>query len=811
LTSASRSTTTSKAPVCEEPPPAPPNPLGPTQGDQGTASETPEGEVGPSERVKEEPRAPAGPGARSAGRPRRPRWFSRWFWYIPSRAALARSVKQAPTEARASIGDLRTWIRSNRRELVILSVAMVVFTAVLGWLQYDWYLNFNTSGSDLGTYSQAFSTTVQYHDFFRATNELEGGSNGFLFSAHVVPFFFLLLPLYAVVPGAPTLLVIKQAGIALAAVPLYALARERTGSKNLGLFLGLAFLVSPLTMQIDWNDFDPESFLPLATLLLFFLYTRRRFWPMVGATVLTFAVIETAVPTVALFFGTCALVCFYRRSSEPAASRSFVYRATLVVAALSLAWEVMAYVVLLHFSSGGGTFGSDYAARYAVLGATSLPGVVPAVFLHPVNAWAALNYDASLKLEFVAGLLLAVSFLPLVGELAYLVPSAVFLFTVGLADLQNFYSFGNQYAGYVIPFFWAGAIGGIVRIQTWTRRRSGEGARLPPRGRRLRSPSAAVLIPAAVLLAGIVVTAPLLCPLVASPAWEPSTKSFGPSQITAESTLLARVVGMVPSGASVLTTAHICPQLSDRPDLFRVPTTNYFARGNTMESSLQSFINQSRYALFDYALDPTPTTTALYFGNFSGFGVEVSDDSVLLLARGWTTAPVLWAPASADSAGGSLFTVNATVDTENQTSLGPTLYHSPGTPAGRLWEGSLPQGRNLLPGKYNVTFWLKVQTNTTGRLLDIAIFGTDVVVSLSYFVQTSNGFFYTLKVVPTSTINGEAWDNASFQPTSGFEGNISLSLTITQPTRISSLGNLLNDTASVRLYTVDLMETAPLP
>lgn len=703
--------------------------------------------------------------------------------------------------------DLRRWTGENRRELLWLSAAATLFTAVLGWVQVEWYLNYFALATDIGFYNQALSTTVQYHQFFRETLETPAGYGTNLFAGHLSPFLVLLLPIYALAPGPSILLVLKQAALALAAFPLYAIARRQLGSPRWGLALALLYLANPLTMQVDWTDFDPEVFLPLALLLLFLFFESRRFWPALCAAALTMSVIESGIALVLAFAALSLLTAVVRRTPLPFDQRRYIATTSLAIGLVAVLW-LLAFLQISHMFGGiGGSFSTTYAGKYQVLGATSLPDVYVQALTHPAMAWSALQYGGMLKLGLVLALFGAFAFLPFLGEVRYLLTVLLLLPIFLLGSKPSLYQMGGQYAAYLLPFLLAGWVGGVRTLRRWVAVRT----RTPsvgPGPRLLRKPPLSTAVPLALAVAGIVTVAPFLFPLLPDPLLEPTTyKAFGLPEDSFHAAWLNKVLALVPPHAPITTVSEIFPQVSNRPGAHVVPGTQFFRAPNTYGGIVQGYVNGSRFVLLDFTENWVSSTALLQYGNLSDFGLLAVADGIYLYERGWQGGPELWLPSSETYPGSTQGPFAATVDENVTTPYGPTLVHNSSTTGARLMWRNVG-GLRLTPGTYTATFWVSIVSNTTGLQLTVNL--TTLPEQLTVFVQQalSTGYYYGFSLQTNASKSSTSLARAWNGNVTGPDQNLTVTFTLVQPSTINVLGILRTTWETVRLYTVSVNQTA---
>jgi uncharacterized membrane protein len=385
----------------------------------------------------------------------------------PPAAAVAPPTPSAPLRA---LEYVRAHVRVSWAGLLILA-AVVIETAVLVDLQALNYHAFFFSEGDIGNYNQAIWTTVHGQGFFYYTTNIPGGTRGDLFAVHFSPFLILLAPFYALAPGPIALVTLKQLAVGLAALPLYGIARVYFPGRVIPLTFSFLYLLSPLSMTIDWNSFDPEAFIPLTLVSALFFFATGRFWGFLVCWVLTLSIIESIPAVLALFAVGGLLGTLVLQPVTPWLTR-VQERKYLVAALLSaVAWLGIAYVALQLASVNGGSFGNVYAARYTVLGASSFLDVIPRSLSDPSAARAALMFGASQKEMFVGILILASGVVSLLVGFRYLLPLAGYMVLALLSNSSPLYSIGTQYPAYISGFLFVGAVEGSLVIYSLLARR----------------------------------------------------------------------------------------------------------------------------------------------------------------------------------------------------------------------------------------------------------------------------------------------------------------------------------------------------
>ncbi|MCI4321953.1 MAG: DUF2079 domain-containing protein, partial [Thermoplasmata archaeon] len=232
------------------------------------------------------------------------------------------------------------------------------------------------------------------------------------------------------------------------------------------------YLVSPVTVATDWNNFDPEVFLPILLLVSLYFFARGRFWPFVAFWILAMSTIEAASGLMMLFavgalVGTF-LPSWFSQMVSPYWTQAQQRRPLFIAFALSAGWLVLAFGALTLTGGRGGGFGDAYATRYTVLGATSLPNVLVRAASDPGAAGAALQFGGGQKATYLLLILAGTGLVSVFGGLRFLLPVTGYFTLALLSNNPAFYLFGTEYSALVAGFLVAGSIEGAARIVMYT-------------------------------------------------------------------------------------------------------------------------------------------------------------------------------------------------------------------------------------------------------------------------------------------------------------------------------------------------------
>jgi uncharacterized membrane protein len=657
------------------------------------------------------------------------------------------------------------------RWLYFLLLAMVIDAVLVYLSQVVAYDGFYTFSQDFGSFNQLFYTTAFDGRLFYYTSNIPAGTGGSFFAVHFSPLMFVVVPFYSALPSPLTLFAIKAIFLALGALPLFGLAHRRLGSAKWAFVLGLVYLLSPMTVAMDWTSFDMEVFMPFMFLASFYYLHRQRYVGFLVYFGLSLATLEPAADLLAAFAFMAVLGAFWGswgiRTPARRKERWVLFAALL----LTVLWVGLSYVVLRHFSSEVGTFGSNWASHYTVLGAGSLVDVFPQALLHPSLAGAALSYDGMHKLAFVLVILGGLAFFPVFGELRYSLPAAVYVGAALLCNYQGFYSIGSQYVVYASPFLFAGAIGGIVFWRDWLARQAPVPAAAAQEPK-IESPISVLsrrrrgdVLLGGTLVLGTLIALAVANPLLASPAGGLTSLHFGVPQVDAHAQFLASVLGLVPPGASILTTPHVFPQVSSRPNAYVIPSSQVFVGNTTYWGWLDDFINRSQYVVLDFVIDSYSSQLMQYFGNYAGFGVVVASSGVVLLERGWHSPPLpqFWQ--------GPSVVINATgseVAALPRFANPPVLIYGPTRASNKSAFLAGPALIRPAPGEYRFSVLFSSSKAFTGTLFRLNLTATPFMFATSSYLQSSFGHHlqYTLQRAgdPQTTVSIAIGSAASAPP-----------------------------------------------
>jgi len=337
---------------------------------------------------------------------------------------------------------------------------------------------------DLSINQQALSSTINSnhpYPFYEAINCGRDGRCSFLLVHPVFLAYGMTVP-YAIWPTPLTLFAIQDLVLALAALPLYAIAQIATNSQRLSLAIAGVYLVW-LPAFTGIFSFHWEAFIPLEFFLIFWLWLTERYRYAIPVVIIAYITLEV-MPILLLFLAVFFLLPWVRplarllRRELPrfghghvpftAPARAIVAqirtglrsRRRLRVSAYLLLGSLAAYLLLHGFVTNGGV----------LLGLPTLPAKYVIPVTRPVYA-AQFTLGNLLK----AGRAKLVFWLVIFGTLGMvplLAPRTLVLIApwIGLSvcATSGYYRMGDQYAFITASLIFIGFIYGAARLKRWS-------------------------------------------------------------------------------------------------------------------------------------------------------------------------------------------------------------------------------------------------------------------------------------------------------------------------------------------------------
>jgi uncharacterized membrane protein len=579
--------------------------------------------------------------------------------------SLARQKVVAPARWRAWLGGLA---------VLAMTLGYSLYMSVLTVARHKSFL---THAFDLGIQVQAMYTLLT-RGYPLVT--LYGPEAVNRLGDHFGLIHYVIAPVYAAVPSAPTLLILQSVALGLGAIPVYLLAKDKIRNTAFAVALAAAYLLYPALHAINTFDFHELALVtPLLLFSLYFLEKGRRRAFLVFLVLATLTREEVALSSAAI--GLYILLVKRER------------RLGGLVLVGSLAYFVLVNQVIMPALGGGPDLGRF--AGIAVGEGTGFQAIVLGILTNPIYAFNQIFLNGQ-KMLFMVQLLLPVIFLPLLAGPAWLMALPAFAVAL-LASVQSQYSLDYHYPAIMIPFVFVLAIFGLQRLN-----------------RRAYNP---VVLVVAILAIGLAMNYAY--------GWVAGKRAGEFPRPSQHDAILARFFAEIPNQASVSTMSDLVPHLSSRDSIYLFPIVNnaeFILLDLSPKANFWPFISIDARGMARDAAIPY-----LISGKY---GLLHGDDGVLLLQRGQDTThngEAIAALLSATYEAEDLATDLPRLDlVDDKASNGIARVGQPAMHTGAAHEGlTFGPYASLLPGKYRVLYLLKHQGDgSTGAVATVDVFST---------------------------------------------------------------------------------------
>jgi uncharacterized membrane protein len=478
------------------------------------------------------------------------------------------------------------------RLLVILGVLLYAY--YYGRFSLQKYDAFQQPGFDVGIFDQGIWLLSRFKDPFVTIMGLN------LFGDHASYILLLFVPLYWIWPHVQLLFLGQTLALAVAAIPVYLIARRILHNSWLALLPALALLLNPALGWLNLENFHPDSFeVPLA-LFAFYFTTVRRWRPFIIMVVLLLLVKED----VALLVVPLGIYVALKHDR----------RVGFITADLGVVWFILTVFFLGPLFSGDSA-GSLDAFRVPFHG---WKGLMSTALTQP---WEVLGYMlASAKIKYVIQSLAPLLFLPLfTWETLVVLPTILFNLLSTFAYQTNI---RYHYTSLMIPVFAWAALTYLRRVKDFGARRA-------------------------------LVVMVLLASVFSAYLWGPGDWSRQPStryDLNApDIQAIAEAVTLIPADAVVACRSRISTHLAHRPQVYDFPTPFYasYYGDASMDRQRLAAADEVQYVLdMPDRLSDVGARVFLALQENAGFRQIYSKNGVVLLQR------VTAAAAASGSAGG---------------------------------------------------------------------------------------------------------------------------------------------------------------
>jgi len=297
---------------------------------------------------------------------------------------------------------------------------------------------FNNHALDDGYNDNLIWNTLQGNFFY---SEIKGYCT---LGDHLDPILLLFLPFYFFGLGPRFLFITQTILIALGALPIYWLAKERLKDSPFTLLFPLAYLLYIPTVNITFQGFYQIALAITPLLLAFYYLLNDKYRPFL-LWLLVALFCQEDVALVAAFLGGYILL-----KKKPKLLGS-----SLLLGGLAL-FVIDLQIIIPYFKGTNYT----YFERYAYLG-TSTAAALKTLFTRPFFVFKHILITD--KILYLVGLFLPVAFLSFLAPSA-LIPAIPALAQNLLSTYSDMYQLGTRYPSATIPFVFMSAILGLEKL-----------------------------------------------------------------------------------------------------------------------------------------------------------------------------------------------------------------------------------------------------------------------------------------------------------------------------------------------------------
>jgi uncharacterized membrane protein len=364
---------------------------------------------------------------------------------------------------------------------------------------------------------------------------------------HVNLIAYVFAPFYWLGAGPEFLYVVQNVSIALGALPVYLIAKNRLATPWVGLLFAAAYLLYAPTQWISWINFHPEALVITPFLFAWYFFLRRwRAWYWVAVAVVLLMRDEDAALAVAMM-GIVILI-----ATRHGDTRRADVRMAVATTAIGVFWYLVSTkLVIPHFNQGQPPF---YLSWFFAHYGGNFGGIVETIVRHPDRLVSdAIQPD---RIRFYRDLSLPLAVLAIMSPLHLLMAAPTMLASI-ITSQAVARQIQYQYTSVMIAPILIASIEGARRLWRFTRVRI------------------------------VIVLALLACAYVSNVAWSPSPigNAYGVwRRNDVHTEALRAAVDVVPDNASVTSSFNVGPHLSRRRESYDWPNPfwpAYWGNGGT--------------------------------------------------------------------------------------------------------------------------------------------------------------------------------------------------------------------------------------
>lgn len=603
--------------------------------------------------------------------------------------------------------------------VLFILLSITIYTVILSLHTILQHYSFLTYAWDLGIYNQALWTTLKHGKLFYYTCELHYVPNGSFFGIHFSPILYCVIPFYALFPQAEALLIFQSFILALGALPLYLLTRDKI-NRTLAVVFSLAYLIYSPLHGINCYDFHVQAFLPVLLFSVFYLLHKKRWYTYLLFVTLALMVMEQVSPII-IFLGIYLLVQ-NMLSLLKSNLKSKIDKKSIFFAFITIIYGISWFILSQHliYTINPSPPPELKAGRHFTILGVSEPLEIPVyIMTHPSKVFEALSFDWYQKLSYLTYLFAPLAFFSILSPSLLIMTIPWFGISL-LSNYPPYYALGFQYPGFIIPFIFISAVMGVKKFL----------GKKPIKKRLMKN----ILIFIALISSFFCLALSPLSPLIAE---RYSSASYLPPKITDHESMLNKIIKLVPQETSLLTQDNIFPHVSSRLEAYVFPPIWMQEFPSWNQAISNSLSLNTTYILFDMKTSPNVSDVILSkMIEKKDYGLYAYADRIFLFKLHYHEEPIFFEPKNVKYDYRRLILLNGEL-LEDPTSVSEQiLCHKPIHPSFQtFWYGPYEV---YPPSCYTVTFWLKVGSLTPERIITLDVVsdaGNNIIVSKDIFAS----------------------------------------------------------------------------
>ncbi|MEM1589240.1 MAG: DUF2079 domain-containing protein [Candidatus Bathyarchaeia archaeon] len=585
---------------------------------------------------------------------------------------------------------------------VVVWILIVMYTVFFSAYTIYMHYTFRTYAWDLGIFAQSLWTTLNSDKMLYSTLEVNyGNPSGNFLGVHFSPILFALLPIYAIYQHPETLLVFQSFILALAALPLYWIAKHQLQNRLYALAFATAYLVNPALHGVNTFDFHLQIFTPFFLLSAFYFIQKGSWLMATPFIVLELMTVEFA-PALTFFLGLYFFTKEFKKLVFGKELNLHAIRKIVPPAALMFI-SILTFYLAIYVIQTVNPLKKDAPPGVWSHWGSNIFEAASNIFRNPIEALTIMITPLE-KPYFFIFLLASALFLPIFAPLELFL-SVPWLAAAFLTDYPPYYQPYFQYSAFVIGQIFAAAVHGFHNL--FSKNTSGQ------------KKAVAALVATSLMLSAAI--SPVGIPALTERTPRPYTISTVYDQNHVEK--IHKVISLLPKNASVATTWEIFPHVCQRLDAYILD--GYFIASPGKYPAEYIIADMKSPCLKLKIYGPSPDKVLLWLLANNEYGIVASLDGVLLLQRGYNGPVKYYEPQKDIFNYKQLIPSNGKIIRDPTSTFGKVISSNIEDSVGITWYGPY---KYFSPGDYEATFRLKTANATCKLIIEVVTeLGTEVI------------------------------------------------------------------------------------